>query len=151
MSTRNHRWSLIVNLGIVAAAVLLCAPVVRAQPPAESARHNAAKPLMTRDLIGMAGKEVVVSEVDVPPGAGSKPHRHDAQVFVYVLQGTMIMQVKGGPRMTLGPGQMFYENPSDIHIVSSNASKTETAKFLAFVIKDKGKPVSRPVPADEAQ
>jgi quercetin dioxygenase-like cupin family protein len=106
---------------------------------------------MKRDLIGMPGKEVVMSVVEVPPGATSNPHRHEAQVFVYVLEGKMIMQVKGGPQLVLGPGQTFYENPSDIHIVSSNASTSEPAKFLAVVIKDKGKPVSRPVTPDQAQ
>jgi quercetin dioxygenase-like cupin family protein len=106
---------------------------------------------MRRDLIGMPGKEIVVSAIEVSPGASSPPHRHDAQVFVYVLQGKMIMQVKGGPRVTLGPGQMFYENPTDIHTVSANASKSEPAEFLAFLIKDKGKPSTRRVAPDEAQ
>jgi quercetin dioxygenase-like cupin family protein len=135
----------------VVVVAVVCAPIARSQPPAASAPHNVANALMKRDLIGMPGKEVVVSVVEVPPGAGSKPHRHDAQVFVYVLEGHMVMQVKGGQQQTLGPGQMFYENPSDVHIVSSNASKSEPAKFLAFVIKDKSKPVSRPVTSDEAQ
>ncbi len=83
-----------------------------------------------------------MTTVVVPPGASSPPHRHYAQVFVYMLQGTMIMQVKGGPRVTIGPGQTFYESPSDIHTVSANASKTEPAKFLAFLIKDKAKPIT---------
>ncbi len=81
-----------------------------------------------------------MSTIEVPPGGSSPPHRHYAQVFVYILQGRMIMQVKGRPRVTLGPGETFYESPSDIHTVGANASKTEPAKFLAILIKDKGKP-----------
>jgi quercetin dioxygenase-like cupin family protein len=148
MSMHSHRWPLILS---TAAAVLLGASIVRAQPPAAPTRHTGVEELMQRDLIGMPGKEIVVSAIEVPPGASSPPHRHDAQVFVYVLQGKMIMQVKGGPRMTLGPGQMFYENPTDIHTVSANASNSEPAKFLAFLIKDKGKPATRPVAPDPAQ
>ena len=81
-----------------------------------------------------------MSVIEVPPGASSPPHRHYAQVFVYELQGKMIMQVKGGPQVTIGPGQTFYESPDDIHTVGANASKTKPAKFLAILIKDKGKP-----------
>jgi quercetin dioxygenase-like cupin family protein len=131
--------------------------MARAQPPAApaapaaSAAHTVARELMRRDVIGLPGKEAVLSTVEVPAGVSSAPHRHDAQVFVYVLQGRMIMQVKGGPRLTLGPGQTFYESPSDIHTVSANASKTEPAKFLAFLIKDKGKPGLIPVAPDQAR
>jgi quercetin dioxygenase-like cupin family protein len=106
---------------------------------------------MRRDVIGLPGKEVVLSRIEQAPGANGRPHRHYAQVFVYVLKGKVVLQVKGGPRMTLGPGQTFYENPSDIHIVSDNASKTEPAAFLAFLIKDKGKPATVPVTQDQAQ
>jgi quercetin dioxygenase-like cupin family protein len=105
-------------------------------------------PLMTRDLVGLPGKEAVVLTVEVGPGQGSKPHRHDANVFVYVLQGSLIMQVKGGPPVTLHPGDTYYENPTDIHIVSRNASQTEPAKFLVFIVKDKGTPITRPAAED---
>jgi quercetin dioxygenase-like cupin family protein len=151
MSSHAHHWPLIVKLGTTAAVVLLGASIARAQPPAASARHAVAHELMRRDVIGLQGKEAVLSTVEVPAGVSSAPHRHDAQVFVYVLQGHMVMQVKGGPRLTLGPGQTFYENPADIHTVSANASKTEPAKFLAFLIKDKGKPGLIPVAPDQAR
>jgi quercetin dioxygenase-like cupin family protein len=105
--------------------------------------------LMTRDLAGIAGKEAVMLTVDLEPGQASKPHRHDANVFVYVLQGTLIMQVKGGPSVTLHPGDTYYENPGDIHTVSQNGSQTEPARFLVFIVKDKGTPVTRPVTAEE--
>jgi quercetin dioxygenase-like cupin family protein len=104
-----------------------------------------ADPLMTRDLVGVPGKEAVVLTVEVGPGEGSKPHRHDANVFVYVLEGSLIMQVKGGAPVTLHPGDTYYENPSDIHTVSQNASKTERAKFLVFIVKDKGAPITKAV------
>jgi quercetin dioxygenase-like cupin family protein len=109
-------------------------------PPAASAMQ-----LMTKDLAGLAGKEVLMSTVTYPPGGASPPHRHDAQVFVYVLEGELIMQVQGGPKVTLKPGQTFYESPTDVHAVSANASQTRPATFLVFIIKDKGAPTTRAV------
>jgi quercetin dioxygenase-like cupin family protein len=99
--------------------------------------------LMTKELAGNSGKEVLMSTVIYPPGGASPPHRHDAQVFVYVLEGELIMQVQGGPKVTLKPGETFYESPSDVHAVSANASQTAPAKFLVFIIKDKGAPTTR--------
>jgi quercetin dioxygenase-like cupin family protein len=104
-----------------------------------------AKQLMTKELAGLAGKEVLMSTVTYPPGGASPPHRHDAQVFVYVLEGELIMQVQGGPKVTLKPGETFYENPTDVHAVSANASQTRPATFLVFIIKDKGTPTTRAV------
>jgi quercetin dioxygenase-like cupin family protein len=106
-------------------------------------------PLMTRDLAGIAGKEAVVLTVEYGPGESSRPHRHDANVFVYVLEGTITMQVKGSSPVTLHPGQTYYESPSDIHTVSENASKTAPAKILVFIVKDKGTPVTRAVTAED--
>ena len=151
MSIYGRHWSSILKLGAVACTLLLCAPVARAQSSAPMAHHAAGRELMRRDLIGLPGKEVVMSTVEVPAGASSPPHRHNAQVFVYMLQGRMNMQVKGGPRVTLGPGEMFYESPSDIQTLSANASTTEPAKFLVLSIKDKGNPGSIPVTPNQAQ
>ena len=78
------------------------------------------------------------------PGGASLPHRHDAHVFVYVLEGRLTMQVAGGPSRTLGPGEVFYEAPGDVHQVSANASATEPAKFLVVALKDQGRALSRP-------
>lgn len=100
------------------------------------------KPLMTQDLAGMPGKEGLMLTVEYLPGGASMPHRHNADVFVYVLEGSLIMQVDGKPPVTIGPGQTFYESPSDVHRQSANASKTAPAKFVVFIVKDKGKPVS---------
>lgn len=109
-------------------------------PPGPSA-----KTLMTQDLVSGPNKEVVMLELAYPAGGASLPHRHDAQVFVYVLEGELTMQVQGGQTVTLRPGQPFYEAPADIHLVSANGSKTSAARFLVVMIKDKGTPVSKPV------
>lgn len=103
-----------------------------------------ATPLMTKDIPEFAGKEVVVSTVEYLAGVASAPHRHDAHTFVYVLEGTVVMQVGGGPMLTLSAGQTFYESPADVHATSKNASQTAKAKILVFMLKDKGKPGSRP-------
>jgi quercetin dioxygenase-like cupin family protein len=102
-------------------------------------------PLIAKDLAELAGKEAVMLTVEYAPGAVSNEHRHNAHTFVYVLEGSIVMQVRGGAAVTLGPGQTFYESPSDIHSVSKNASATAPAKFLVFFVKDKGAPVSIPV------
>jgi quercetin dioxygenase-like cupin family protein len=101
-------------------------------------------PLMKKDLAGIAGKEGVMLTVEYAPGASSASHRHNASTFVYVLEGSVVMQVKGGKELTLGPGQTFYESPADIHTVSKNASSTKPAKILVFFVKDKGAPASVP-------
>lgn len=102
-------------------------------------------PLITKDLGGIAGKEGMMLTVEYLPGAVSSKHRHNANTFVYVLEGSIVMQVEGGKEVTLGPGQTFYESPSDVHSVSRNASNTQPAKFLVFFVKDKGAPASVPV------
>jgi len=102
-------------------------------------------PLMAQDLVGTPGKETIMITVEYPPGWSSAAHRHDAQTFVYVLEGSVVMAVRGGEEVTLGPGQTFYESPDDVHSVARNASTTKPAKFLVFLVKDKDKPVSTPV------
>lgn len=91
------------------------------------------------------GQEMLVLEINLEPGQASAPHRHNAHVFVYVLEGKVNMQVAGGEMVTLSPGEMFYENPDNIHTVSENASDTETAKFLVHMIRTAGTQVSIPV------
>ena len=108
------------------------------------AQSSVSAPLMSKDLPEFAGKEVVMSTVTYPAGVASAPHRHDAHTFVYVLEGSVVMQVEGGQPMTLVPGQTFYENPTDVHATSKNASQTQPAKILVFMIKEKGKPATRP-------
>jgi quercetin dioxygenase-like cupin family protein len=101
--------------------------------------------LMSKGLAGNPGKEVLMITVEHAPGGSDPIHRHDAQAFVYVLEGSIVMQVKGGEQVTLTPGQTFYEGPDDVHIVGRNASATKPAKFLVFLIKNKGAPVLMPV------
>jgi quercetin dioxygenase-like cupin family protein len=102
-------------------------------------------PLLTKELAGVSGKEAVMLTVEYPPGASSSKHRHNAHTFVYVLEGSIVMQIEGGNAVTLGPGQTFYESPDDVHTVSKNASDSQPAKFLVFFVKDKGAPASIPV------
>jgi quercetin dioxygenase-like cupin family protein len=110
-------------------------------------QKNAAvvQPLMTEPLSGIPGKEVVVLTVEYLPGGASAAHRHDADVFVYVLEGAVVMQVDGKEPVTVRKGQTFRESPKDIHRQSANASKTEPAKFVVFMVKDQGKPATRPL------
>jgi len=110
-----------------------------------AAQQSRSTALMTKDLTGIPGKEGLMTTVEYPPGASGQVHRHNAHVFVYVLEGSIVMQVAGGKEVTLTPGQTFYENPGDVHTVGRNASATEPAKFLVFMVKDKGAPVSVPV------
>lgn len=110
------------------------------------AQSAKATPLITKDLPELAGKEAVMLTVEYAPGGTSKEHRHNAHTFVYVLEGSVVMQVKGGKTVTLGPGETFYESPDDIHTVSKNASTTKPAKFLVFFVKQKGAPTTVPAP-----
>ena len=100
--------------------------------------------LMSKDLTNLPGKEGLMITVDYPPGSVDPIHRHNAHAFVYVLEGTIVMQVRGGKEVTLTPGQTFYEGPNDVHVVGRNASKTKPAKFVVFLVKDKGAPVFVP-------
>ena len=101
--------------------------------------------VLSKDLPDIPGKEGLMLMVEYPPGSSDPVHRHNADAFVYVLEGSVVMQVKGGKEVTLMPGQTFYEGPDDIHVVGRNASKTMPAKVLAILIKDKGAPVLVPV------
>ena len=101
-------------------------------------------PLMSKDLPENPGKEALMFTVEHAPGGSSASHRHNAHAFVYVLEGSVVMQLKGGQPVTLTPGQSFYEGPGDVHVVDRNASSTQPAKFLVVLIKDKGAPVLVP-------
>ena len=103
------------------------------------------KTLMTKPLPNFPGKEATMLLVTYPPGAKDPIHRHNANAFVYVLEGTVVMQMRGGKPVTLHPGQTFYEDPQGIHQVGRNASNKVPAKFVVVLIKDKGSPVLVPV------
>ena len=102
-------------------------------------------PLMSKDLPEYPGKEVLIIRVEHVPGGSNAIHRHNAHAFVYVLEGSVVMQLKDGEQVTLTPGQIFYEGPDDVHLVDHNASSTEPAKFIVFLIKNKGAPALVPV------
>jgi quercetin dioxygenase-like cupin family protein len=116
------------------------------QPAASQAPQASVTSLTSKDLPEFPGKEVLMITVDYPPGSVDPIHRHNAHAFVYVLEGSIIMQVKGGKEVTLTPGQTFYEGPGDVHVVGRNASSTRPAKFVVFFIKEKGAPVLVPAP-----
>ena len=122
------------------ALVLLCL-----MAGAAMAEEPKVTPLMTKDLPEYPGKEVLMITVEHAPGGSSAIHRHNAHAFVYVLEGSVIMQLKNGEQVTLTPGQPFYEGPDDVHLVDRNASSTEPAKFLVVLIKNKGASALVPV------
>jgi quercetin dioxygenase-like cupin family protein len=109
-----------------------------------AAQEATVTPLMTHELAGIDGQEGTMVLVEYAPGGSDAEHRHHAAAFVYVLEGAVVMQVKGGQEVTLGPGQTFYESPADVHTVSRNASTTKPAKFLVFFVKQKGAPITVP-------
>jgi quercetin dioxygenase-like cupin family protein len=109
------------------------------------AQDEGVRSLISKDLTGVPGREVTMITVEYPPGGSNPVHRHNAQVFVYVMEGSIVMQVKGGEPVTLTPGQTFYEGPDDVHLVSRNASQTASAKFVVFLVKEKGAPITTPV------
>ena len=109
------------------------------------AENGTVRSLLSKDLAGVPGKEVSMIAVDYPPGASTPMHTHQAQAMVYVLEGSIVMQAKGGAPVTLSPGQTWYEGPDDVHVVSRNASASAPAKYVVFMVKDKGAPILTPV------
>lgn len=129
---------------LIVLMLLIPATLTAQQASAPKAPEAAVTPLASRDLPELPGKEVLMITVDYPPGTVDPIHRHNAHAFIYVLEGSIIMQVKGGKEVTLKPGETFYEGPDDLHVVGRNASTTKPAKFVVFFIKDKGAPVLVP-------
>ena len=134
-SHASRRFGVVMSL--VAAAV--------AAPRASAAPETKVLPLMSQDLADLPGKEGLMLTVEYPPGGFDPVHRHNAHAFVYVLEGSIVMGVRGGKEVTLLPGQTFYEGATDVHTVGRNASKTRPAKFVVFLVKDKGAPAFIPV------
>jgi quercetin dioxygenase-like cupin family protein len=124
---------------LVPAVVVTCSAFTA--PWVFAADEAVVTPLLTKPLPEFPGKEVLMITVVYPPGSADPVHRHNAHAFVYVLEGAIVMQVKGGKEVTLTRGQTFYEGPSDVHLVGRNASSTESAKFVVFLVKEKGAPV----------
>ena len=121
---------------ILALACLMSGPL--------AAQEAKVAQLLSKDLTNLPGKEGLMITVEYPPGSSDPIHRHNAHAFVYVLEGSIVMQVRGGKQVTLTPGQTFYEGPDDVHVVGRNASDTKPAKFVVFLVKDKGAPIVVP-------
>jgi quercetin dioxygenase-like cupin family protein len=141
MKRATHRrsmkvWYLILALNL---SIGLC--LISGAATAQEAKVTS---LMSKDLKDFPGKESLMITVEYPPGATDPIHRHNAHAFVYVLEGSIVMQLKGGKEVTLTPGQTFYEGPDDVHIVGRSADKTKPAKFVVFLVKNKGAPVFVP-------
>lgn len=127
---------------ILCAACLLAGQGAQAEPP-----QPKVTPVFNHELPDYPGKEALMLTVEYPPGGADPIHRHNAHAFVYVLEGSIVMGVKGGKEVTLKPGQTFYEGPNDLHTVGRNASKTKPAKFVVWLLKEAGKPAL--IPAEE--
>ncbi|MGW8309051.1 MAG: cupin domain-containing protein [Achromobacter pulmonis] len=138
-----------IAITLATAGVSLLGPLAQAAAPHSPHTGGAADPvvteLMSKALPGVPGKEALMITVDYPPGAADPIHRHDASAFVYVLEGSIVMQVKGGKAVTLTAGQTYYEGPDDIHTVGRNASQTRPARFLVVLIKNPGAPALVPI------
>jgi quercetin dioxygenase-like cupin family protein len=129
------------------ALLLVCLMSVATEPkeaPKEEPQVAKVTPIMSKDLPNLPGKEGLMLFVEYPPGSSDPIHRHNANAFVYVLEGSIVMQVKGGKEVTLTAGQTFYEGPDDVHVVGRNASQTKPAKFVVVLVKDKGVPAVLP-------
>jgi len=139
----------LVSLSVCLFALTLNSKAAPNDPPKDAPKAAApeakVEELMSKDLPDFPGKEGLMITVVYPPGSSDPVHRHNAHALVYVLEGTIVMQVKGGKEVTLTPGQTFYEGPDDVHIVGRNASKTKPAKFVVFLVKNKNAPVLIPV------
>src|SRR5262252_1424805 len=130
--------------GVVVVWFMSGAQAAQVQPEAQAGPGANVTQLIAENLPDLPGKEGVMITVEYPPGGSDPIHRHNANVFVYVLEGSIVMQLRGGEETTVTPGQTFYEGPDDVHEVSRNASATEPAKFVVFFVKDIGAPVLVP-------
>lgn len=123
----------------LALACFVAGTVMAQEPPSSKVTE-----VLSKDLTGLPNKEGTMLTVEYPPGGADPVHRHNAYAFVYVLEGSIEMQLKGGKKVALTRGQTFYEGPDDVHVVGRNASNTKPAKFVVFLVKEKGAPVLVP-------
>ena len=125
--------------------LLLVCLSFHAVPALAKFRRQSSHRSLAKDLPELQGKEGVMILVEYPPGATDPIHRHNAHAFVYVLEGSIVMQLRDAAEVTLSPGQTYYEGPNDVHIVGRNASSTRPAKFVVFFVKNQGAPILEPV------
>jgi quercetin dioxygenase-like cupin family protein len=133
----NERSTMKMTTVLLLLLCLMASPAMAQQPNVVT--------VMSKEVADISGKEVVMVTVEYPPGGSTPVHRHYADGFVYVLEGSVVMQVKRGKEVTLTPGQTFYEGPEDVHVVDRNVSNTRPAKILAVLVKNKGAPILVPV------
>ena len=133
------------NAHLFCLLALLVANIASAAEPARKPPEAIVTPLTTQELKNDPGKEILVLAVEYPPGSADPVHRHNAEALVYVLEGSIVMGVNGGTPVTLGAGQTFHEGPDDIHTIGRNPSDSKPAKFVVFLLKDRGKPALVPV------
>jgi quercetin dioxygenase-like cupin family protein len=129
------------------ALLLVCLMSVATEPkeaPKEEPQVAKVTPIMSKDLPNLPGKEGLMLFVEYPPGSSDPIHRHNANAFVYVLEGSIVMQVRGGKETIVNAGQTFYEGPEDVHVIGRNTSQTKPAKFVVVLVKDKGAPAVVP-------
>ena len=124
--------------------ILMLACLMSFTMESKEAKEANVTPLFSKDLANLPGKEGLMLMVEYPPGSADPIHRHNANAFVYVLEGSIVMQVRGGKEVTLTPGQTFYEGPDDVHVIGRNASQTKPAKFVVVLVKEKGAPAVVP-------
>jgi quercetin dioxygenase-like cupin family protein len=137
-SIRIRQRAIVAGIGLLTFALVSSGAARAGEPPRVTE-------LMTKPLVGVPGKEVTMLKVEYGPGGADPVHRHDANAFVYVLDGTVEMQMKGGAKVKLGPGETFYEDPAGIHQVGRNTSDSKPASFVVVLVKDQGKPALIPV------
>jgi quercetin dioxygenase-like cupin family protein len=128
---------------LTAAATAMAAAIVASR---EAAAAPVARQIVQRDApaVNLEGWQMTATEVSYGPGEASNVHRHPGFVCGYVLEGQYRFAVAGKPEVVLKAGEMFFENPGDVHAVSGNASKTAPARILAIVFTKKGDPVTIP-------
>jgi quercetin dioxygenase-like cupin family protein len=141
---KSNRSGVAISTSCLLGTALVLAFGFQQLQPARAAESAVVTPLILKELADVPGKEMLMITVDYPPAAVDPVHRHDAHAFVYVLEGSIVMQVRGGKEVTLVPGQTFYEGPDDVHTVGRNASMTDPAKFVVILLKKKGTNVVLP-------
>jgi quercetin dioxygenase-like cupin family protein len=123
--------------GLTIAATLLSAAPSWAQSATAAASGRHIESVLTEKLSVSPGKVLTSQIVHYPPGGASKSHRHDADVFAFVLSGNIISQTEGhGDAKVYHAGEGRFERRGEHHVVSRNASSTEPASMLVVYVHD---------------
>ena len=125
---------------IVALAALILGIVVSVN----AQQGRASRDILQRAGASVGGRDVVTAMHVYHGGVSEAQHIHPGDLVGYVVEGMVTLAQDGKAPVTLTAGQTFYENPTDVHRVSANASTTAPAKILVFMVKDKDKPATTP-------